>query len=225
VTNVSLPDAIKAVPKREAAKMIKRINKAVLDRATFEREKSPNGSHVELRRVANLYVDSDRIARFLVVLGADPDLMFNRVRKDGTRSNLKGLKKVSGLVDYVTGKTGAIETVTKALFAGTIIAALKGVTWVASQEQEFILSSEKVASMPLEIREAIYAYQHKHMTIEGDSRPQSCAFRTTFANIGVFHYMREDFDNTAYTMGVVINMDSPVVQYLVERWELAKYKD
>lgn len=209
------PDAVTA--------MVERINLALKKRADFELSKKPNGTHIELRRVAGKFADSRGIAAFLHCIDADPDLMFNRVRKDGTRSNLKGLQKVRKLYEFIVGDTGAVETVTCALFASTIIAARMGVNWVSSAEQEFILSSEKVKSLPAKVRDAIYAYQHKHMTLEGDSRSQSCQFRTTFSNLGAYYFAREEFDESDYSLGISINLKSPIVQFLSDAWELNRY--
>jgi len=205
--------------------MRERINSALKERAFYERSKSPNGSHVELRRTVGAFLHNTTVAAFFVCCDADPDLVFNRSRKTDARANLKGFRKVRQLIDYVTGKTNAFETVSKALFAATIIAALNGVRWIASPEQELILSDESVNSLPQEIREAIYQYQHKHMTVEGDSRPQSCQFRTTFNNLGMFHYSREEFDNSDYTLGINVDLDHPVIQYLVNRWQLKPFKE
>lgn len=204
--------------------MVERINSALKDRAFFERAKAPNSSHVELRRIVAQFMHNKTVAAFFIVCGADPALIFNRERKAGTRANLKGLKKVKQLIDYVTGKTNAFETVSKALFAATIIAALKGCKWIASPEQELILSDESVSSLPEEISTAIYSYQHKHMTIEGDSRPQSCQFRTTFNNLGMYSYSREEFDSCDYTLGINVNLGHPVIEYLATRWNLHSFK-
>lgn len=220
MTNLLLPELVSNVKPKDVSAMVKRVNAALKTRADYELMKSPNGSHVELRRVAGMFADSRTVAAFLHVLGADPDLMFNRVRKAGTRSNLKGFRKVRQLIDYTTGRKGTFETVSKALFASTIIAAQKGATWISSQEQELILSNVPVNSLSKEIREAIEEYKHKHMTLEGDSRPQSCQFRTTFNNLNIYDYAREEFDNTDYSLGIMVNMESPVIQYLSHRWNL-----
>jgi hypothetical protein len=203
--------------------MVERINAALKDRAEFELRKAPNGSHIELRKVAGMFADNRRVAAFLCAVDADPDLMFNRVRKNGTRSNLKGFTKVRKLIDYVTGRTKVFERVSLALFASTIIAANKGVSWIASPEQELILSSESVNSLPRDVQEAIADYKHKHMTLEGDSRPQACQFRTTFANLGVYEFYRDEFDNTDYTLGISVIMSSPIVRYLNDVWQLERF--
>jgi len=207
----------------EVAAMVERINQAVYDRATFERSKQPNGSHIELRRTANAWADSSICAAFLIYLNANPDTIFNRSRKDGTRANLKGLQKVKTLFDYVMGRKDVIDFCSFALFASTIIAAKMGTTWVSSQEQELILSSEKVNSLPRDVQNSIRQYQHKYMSIEGDSRNQSCLFRTTYANLGLYHVSREDWDNTNYSLGVMVDTDNPLIMYLSDRWELNRY--
>lgn len=218
-----LPDVIRdiiASESNEVQTMKKRIEKAIYDRALFERQKAPNASHVELRRVAGDFINSTNAAAFFVLLNADPDLIFNRVRKEGTRASLKGLRKIKCLIDYIMGNKDTLDIVSKALFASTIVAANKGVEWIASPEQEYILSPESVNSLPKDIREAIYTFQHKHMTIEGDARHAASHFRTTFANLGFYTYAREEFDNSSYQMGIVIDLHNPVIIYLNERWGL-----
>lgn len=223
---MSLPDRIRNLldqKPKEVTAMVGRVNTALYERATFERSKKPHGSHVELRRVANMYADSRNMAAFLHVIGADPQVMFNKVRKDGTRANLKGLQKVRKLCDFIL-EDKPLDMPSKALFAATIIANRMGAKWISSNEQEFILSSESVESLPADIRNAIYAYQHKHMTIEGDSRPQSCTFRTTYANLGAYHYAREEFDNSEYSLGIMVDTTSPIIQHLTATWELERFK-
>ncbi len=206
----------------EVAEMKERINKAVYERAMFERSKKPNGSHVEMRRTANQFADNDRVAAFFHALNVSPEVMFNRSRKDGWRSDLKGLQKVRKLIDFLTDRTHSLDTVSTALFACTIIAARKGLDWISSAEQELILSPENVGSLPSDIQSEIRKYQHKHMTVEGDSRPQACRFRTTYANLGIYHYDRQEFDDSEYSLGIKVNLDNPVVQDLASRWNLVR---
>lgn len=208
----------------QVAAMRERINSALKERAFYEREKSPNGSHVELRRTVSAFLHNNSAAAFFLVCGADPDLVFNRERKAGTRANLKGFRKVRQLIDYITGKSHAFETVSKALFACSIVASYKGINWLASPEQELILSPEELGSLPEDIRNDIYSFQHKHMTIEGDSRNQACQFRTTFENLNMFIQLRDEFDGNEYTLGISVIPNHPVIEYLATRWNLKQYK-
>lgn len=221
--HINLPEAIAAVPTKEVTAMLRRIMAELNKRQEFETLKEPFGSHVVLKQTIAMLRGNRRFAAFLCVIGADPAEMFNRTRKEGTRADLKGIKKVKMLVDYVTGRTGAFERVSLALFAATIIAAKKGVKWVSNAEQELILSSLDITSLPEEVQDAIKAYQHKYMRIHGDSRPQSCRFRTTFSNLGAFMFSREDQDDKN-RLGIMVNMDSPIVRYLTDRWELESVK-
>lgn len=225
--NMSFPALVADIQQNKpelVSSMVERINSALLERAKFERQNKPNGSHIEFRRVANQFNDSRTVAAFLIALNASPEIMFNRERKAGTRADLKGLQKVRKLIDYVTGRTTVIDTVTKALFAATIIAAKMGIEWIASPEQEMILSDSRIKSLPNDVREAIADYQLRHMSLEGDSRPQSCRFRTTFANLGLYQFHRDEFDNSDSTLGISVNLDNPLIQYLTLRWDLNSFK-
>lgn len=215
---------IKRRPKA-VADMSAHILAAIKERADFEHKLKPNGSHVELRKVFRDFygIDGNKtVSAFFIAVDADPQLLFNRQRKDFTRANLKGFHKIRKLINLVMG-TGDVDTVTKALFASTIIAALKGVNWVASPEQELILSPEAVLSLPADIREAIYSFQHKHSTVEGDARPQASQFRTTFENLNCFVSTRDEFDNVAYTKGVTVLLNSPIVSFLKDKWQLDRF--
>jgi hypothetical protein len=228
MANLNLPALVADIQQNKAdnvTAMVGRINSALEKRARFELAKKPHGSHVLLRQTAAQFADSRTVAAFLVALNADPELMFNRTRKAGTRANLKGFKKVRQLIDYTTGRTKAFEIVSKALFASTIIAAKMGIEWIASAEQELILSDHRVASLPEDIRNAIYEYRHKHMTLEGDSRNQSCQFRTTFNNLGLYDFSREEFDNCDYSLGIRVNLENPLIEYLSDEWELNRFKE
>lgn len=222
---MNFPEQVQHLKEHEADKvsaMVERINTALFERATFERSKRPHNSHIELRRVASAFADSRTVAAFLLALDANPHLMFNRVRKAGTRSDLKGLLKVRRLIDYVMGGDTAkdLDAVSKALFAATILAALNGVEWIASPEQELVLSNVRIESLPAELQSAVFEYQAKHMRVEGDSRPQSCRFRTTYANMGMYTFMRDDMDDNDYTLGISVNLSNPLIQYLAHTWGL-----
>lgn len=217
----TLPEAMASVHPNAVNAMVRRINKAIADREAFEVQKLPHGSHIELRRAKAYLVNNRTLAAFLSVCGADPDKMVNRTRKDGYRSNLKGIKKLRNLVDYVTGKTRSFERVSLALFASSIIAAKRGIKWISNTEQELILSSLDVTSLPQDVRDAIKHYQNAYLRIEGDSRNQACQFRTTFDNLGCYFFSREDVED-ANRLGIMINQDSPVIQYLASQWELDK---
>jgi hypothetical protein len=219
--NVDLPALINAVPPQEVTAMVHRINLALEARERFERSRTPHGSHIELRRAKAFLRNNRRLAAFLVVCGADPSEMLNKVRKAGSRSDLKGFQKLKRLVDYCTGRSQVFERVSLALFASTIIAANRGIGWISSTEQELILSNVPVGSLPAEVQTAIEEYKHRYMRLEGDSRPQACRFRTTFENLGLYYMSREDSDDTS-SLGINVNMDSPVIQYLNQRWELDK---
>jgi hypothetical protein len=219
VAKVDLPSMISAVPQADVTAMVTRLNRAMDARERFERSKAPNGSHIELRRAKAFLRGNRRLAAFLCVTGSDPDEMINRTRKEGTRANLKGFQKLKKLLDYVTNRSLVFERVSLALFASTIIAANKGIGWISSQEQELILSNVPVSSLSKEIQDAIASYKHKYMTLEGDSRNQSCQFRTTFSNLGMFFFAREDTEE-ANSLGIMVNMESPVIQYLNQRWNL-----
>lgn len=219
-----LPDIILdtlASESREVDSMVASINAALLERANYERSKKPNGSHIELRRVANAFADNRRVAAFFVTMGIKPMVMFNKERKNGSRSNLLGLQRLSKMIDYVTGKKQTIDIVNQSLFAATIIAGIKGCGWISSTEQELILSPESIGSFPPKLRKAIAEYQHKHMTLEGRSRPTACEWRTTWANAGVYSYSREeDEDETTYELGINIDLSNPLITYLTTIWEL-----
>ncbi len=218
-SKIALPDLIAKQSPQAINAMIKRIEKAYKEREAFEYSKNPNGSHIELRRAKNLIVGNRRFAAFLSAIGACPDKLLNKSRKLDTRANLKGIKKISMLCDYITGESRIFERVSLALFASTIIAALKGTQWISNAEQELILSNVPVQSLPHEVQAAIHDYKHKYMSLAGDSRNQSCQFRTTFENLNCFYFSREDtIDSNRLGIGVLL--DSPVITYLIDKWNL-----
>jgi hypothetical protein len=217
--NATLPEAMKAVNPAKVSAMVRSINKALDSRLAFERQKAPHSALIEYRRANAFMRNNRRLGAFLAVVGADPDQMLNRTRKAGTRANLKGIKKVRQLLDYLTGETNRFERVSLALFASSIIAAKKGIQWISNNEQELILSTVDVGSLPEAVREAIEEYKHKYMTLEGDSRNQSCQFRTTFANLGCYYFSNEDVDDSNRN-GIQIDLDSPIIRELNRRWNL-----
>lgn len=206
-------------PKQAVTGMVRRIETAYKEREAFEFEKSPNGSHIELRKARAIVMHNPRLAAFLLACDVDPQELLNKSRKEGTRANLKGIKKIKTLLDFVTGKSRVFERVSLALFASTIIAANRGIGWISNAEQELILSNLPVGSLPTELQAAVADYKHRYMSITGDSRNQSCQFRTTFSNLNCFFFSREDCDDMN-RLGIMVNMDSPIIQFLNKRWNL-----
>lgn len=217
--NNTLPALMKAVSNKDAGNMKARIKKAFHKREAFELKKEPNGTHIELRRAERFLLDNDNLARMLVVLNADPDLMLNRERKEGYRSNLKGFQKIKSLLQYIVGESLSFERVSLALFASTIIAAKSGIERISNVEQELVLSNVPVSSFPKELQSAIEDYKHKFMRLRGDSRNQSCQFRTTFDNLGAYTFDSAD-SSDKNGKGIIVNMESPLIQYLAARWKL-----
>src|SRR5689334_14976642 len=123
----------------KAASMVRKINLALEKRYAFERENKPNSPLVEMRDAYTQLHGNTNVARFLCVLEAEPDVMLNRVRKDGYRSNLKAIRKIRMLAEYMAGEHGRINGVTKALFAASIIAARENQPWVSNSDAEAIL--------------------------------------------------------------------------------------
>lgn len=223
VKQKTLPQLIASQSPQAINAMVKRIEKAFKERESFEYSKNPNGSHIELRRAKNLILNNRRFAAFLIAVNACPDKLLNKSRKLDTRANLKGIKKIRMLCDYITGETRIFERVSLALFASTIIAALKGVQWISNSEQELILSNVPVQSLPSEVQAAIADYKHRYMSLAGDSRNQSCQFRTTFENLDCFYFSREDtLDSNR--LGIGVNLNNPIITYLVDRWNLESVK-
>lgn len=213
---VALMDQAKQNPQLIAS-FRESINKALYERALFERDKKPKASHVLLRRVGNAFADSNLAASFFASLDLDPHLVFNRERQAGKRANLEGLMKVRGLIDYIAGRNSTLDNGSLALFACSIIAAKKGVPWLSSAEQEKILTPEIVDSLPVKIQKAIRDYQNKGMTIEGRARPEASSFRTTFENIGIFEAGKESDDKDVFNV-IAIDLSNPVIQYLNNKW-------
>lgn len=219
----ALPELIVKQSPQAITAMAKRVEKAFKERESFELAKNPNGSHIELRKAKAMMLHNRRFAAFLSAIDANPDKLLNKSRKEGTRANLKGIKKIRMLLDYVTGETRVFERVSLALFAASIIAAKRGIKWISNAEQELILSNLDVGSLPLDVQTAIKEYKHKYMSITGDSRNQSCQFRTTFSNLGCFWFSRQDCDDSN-RLGIEVDLDSPIIRYLSDKWNLDSVK-
>lgn len=219
--NQTLPNAIAKMNASKVNASLRRVEKSLAKREAFEIQKAPHNPHIELRRAARYLRGNKTFAAFMAAIGADSDLFLNRERKLGYRSNLKGVQKVKSLVEYITGRSKKFDRVSLALFASSIIAAKRGIDWISNQEQEKILSSLPVDSLPPEVADAIRHYQYKYMRIEGDSRNQACQFRTTFDNLGCYEFSKADTPD-ANLNGIEVNLDSPVIQFLSAKWELDK---
>jgi hypothetical protein len=199
--------------------MLRKLENEMSKREAFEVAKAPNAPLIELRRAKQTIIGNRRFAAFMAAISADPSELLNKVRKEGYRSNLKGIQKVKSLVEYVNGRSNKFDRVSLALFAVSIIAAKKGIDWISNEQQMFILSSLDVPGIPEEVREAVRYYQAKHLTLAGDAANQACQFRTTFNNLGLFTYANRDVEERNLN-GIQVNLNSPVIQYLSARWKL-----
>lgn len=211
--------AMAELPSQRVASMVHAINKALDRRIDFEVTKNPNAAHIELREADKQIRNNATFARFLLVCGADPDTILNKVRKQGQRANLKNIRKLRMLAEYCAGKHGAINAVTKSLLASTIVAANRQIPWLSNAEQVRILSDMRLNLLPDEIAQSIMQFNHKYLKSSAESQNQASQFRTAFENLGCYTKSREDDDNFSQT-GIHANINHPLMSYLNNRWNL-----
>lgn len=205
------------VPGNQVGGMVRRINTALDKRYAFERANKPSSPLIEMREADTQLRGNSTVARFLIVLGADPEVMLNRVRKDGYRSNLKAMRKVRMLAEYMAGHHGKINGVVKALFAASIIAAKENHPWVSNSDAEAILLRLQTSNP--ELLSSIAAFTALRIKSASEARNQACQFRTAFENLKVFYSSRDD-ETDLSSNGVRASMVSPLIQALAHRWGL-----
>lgn len=215
----SFKEQMESIPSTQVASMVRSINAALNHREAYERQKAPNGAHVELRDVIGMLRGNSTVARFLIVLGADPDVMLNKQRKAGYRANLKPIRKIRMLAEYMAGEHGAVNGVVKALFAATIMAAKLKTYWLSNDELERILARIPLMDVPEELRVSIQAWNAVNIKSGAESRNQACQFRTAFENLGCYIKSREDMADLNKS-GIYANMNNPLIQDLAKRWNL-----
>lgn len=213
-----LPQVMNGFRSRQVESMLHKIDAQLIERRAFEETARPNKTHIELREAEKQLRGNETVARFFLANSVDPSRVLNWTRKDGYRSNLKGIRKLRKLCEFVANY-GSIDRVSKALFAATIIAANRGCGWISNSQQELILSDLPVSTLPQELREAVSEWQNRYMSLTHESRNQSCQWRTTYENCGAYAMSAQDTVN-GQELGVTVNMDSPLVQYLNNRWKL-----
>lgn len=207
-----------AIPAPTVSAMLKRVARALDKRASFEAAKSSR-LNVELLAADKQMRGNKTLARFYCVLGADPDLVLNRERKAGFRANLKTVRKVRLLAEFMAGEHSKINGVCKALFAATILANRLGQPWVSNNDAEKLLLSMPVESMGAELKEALSELKGLNIRDAKESRNQACQFRTAFENLGCYYVAKSNPDDLD-DRGIIANMDSPLMFSLANRWGL-----
>lgn len=208
-------------PSQKVASMTHQLNQAFKNRETYERQKNPLGSHIELNSVKRQLVGNALVARFLCTLKADPDIMLNKQRKAGYRANLKAIRKIRMLAEYMAGKGHAINGVCKALFAATILANKFKMAWLSNAECEKILAQMDLKEFPEELRLSIEEFNKTSISDPMEVRNQACQFRTAFENLGIYFMTRDDADNNN-NIGIYGDMANPLMQDLAVRWGLVE---
>lgn len=202
------------------AGMVSRINRALDKRIAFEQAKAPKSSHIELKAADKQLRGNKTVAAFLAVLGADPDKMLNNERKAGYRSNLKAIRKIRMLAEYMAGEHGAVNGVVKALFAATILAAKNNSPWTSNKDAEqILLGLADRTDMPTELLCSVVNFTSLNILDPSEARNQACQFRTAFENLGVFFFSREDANNLS-SNGIYADLNNPLIKALANKWGL-----
>jgi hypothetical protein len=217
--NVPFATAMQQVPNRDVSNMLAKIARALDKRAAFEASKAPHKLHVELMAADKQMRGNKTLARFYAVLDASPDLILNRERKEGYRANLKTVRKVRGLSEFMAGENGKINGVCKALFAATILAARMGTEWVSNNDAEKLLLALPLDSMNGELRDALAELSGLNIRDAKEARNQACQFRTAFENLGCYFVSRSNPDDMNAN-GIRANLESPLMFSLANRWGL-----
>lgn len=214
--NNTFATAMTAVKPQAVIGMLKRVNKALDSRVAFEAAKGTR-ANIELASAEKQMRQNKTLAKFYAVLKADPDLVINRVRKDGYRANLKTVRKVRMLAEYMAGQNGKVNGVCKALFAATILAARMGKPWVSNNDAEKLILQLPVESMGAELRAAFEELRGLNVRDPKEARNQACQFRTAFENLGCYFVAKSNIDD-ADERGIIANMESPLIVALAEKW-------
>jgi hypothetical protein len=197
--------------------MIKRVANALAKREAFEQQKAPNALHIELQAAKAQLQGNKTVARLFLSIAADPDVVLNRERKRGYRANLKCIRKVRMLAEYMAGDNGKINGVCKALFAATILAGMSGKPWVSNNDAEKLLLQVPLSDLPQELADALAELRGLNIRDAKEARNQACQFRTAFENLGCYYVCKGNSDNLDQR-GIVANNDSPLIQALAQRW-------
>ncbi len=219
IQNNSFAAAMASVKPQAVQGMLKRIDRALVEREAFERQKNPHKLHVELEAAKQQMTGNKTLARFYVVLSADPGLILNRVRQDGSRANLKTVRKVRILAEYMAGENGKINGVCKALFAATILAATLNRPWVSNNDAEKLLLALPVETMGQELRQAFDEMKGLNIRNAKESRNQACQFRTAFENLCCY-FVTKDNPDALNDRGIYADLNNPLMSALRERWGL-----
>lgn len=215
--NNSFASAMASTSQQKVSGMIARMGRALDHRAAYEAAKAPNKFHVELAAADKQMRGNKTLARFYCVLDANPDVVLNRERIAGYRANLKTVRKVRGLAEYMEGQHGKINGVCKALFAATILAARMDIYWISNNDAEKLLSSVPLKGMHPELKKALEELSGLNIRDAKEARNQACQFRTAFENLGCYFVSRDD-ENNLSSNGIRANLTNPLIMALSERW-------
>lgn len=149
------------------------------------------------------------LARVLAVSGISADLLFNRVRNEGQRANMKAILKAIQASDLLCGNLSSkgIQRVTQCFIGASIVATVHGKDYLTTEEQKKILSNATISnnSMKPELIDAIKEYRHTVMSSGRDT--QSSQMRTILDNLNACSYVKIDGENA-----IKLNLASPIIR-------------
>lgn len=220
IKETTFAELMELVSAPKVTAMLKRIDKALETRAIFEQSKK-KPAYIELQAAFEQMEGNKTLARFFAVMDCDPIEYLNKERKRGYRTNLKTVRKVRMLAEYMRGEHGAINGVCKALFAATILAAKHGKPWSSNSEAELLLFGMPTSQFQRneELWKAYESFSMLNIRSGEEARNQACQFRTAFENLGVYFKSREDEADLS-TNGIYADLNNPLIKALACKWSL-----
>lgn len=214
-------EMMELIPNQKVSAIIRQIDKALSIRSDFEASKA-KPAYIELEAAKKQMAGNKTLARFFAVMETNPIEFLNLERKAGYRTNLKIVRKVRMLAEYMRGEHGAINGVCKALFAATIIAAKQGSPWTSNNDAEKLLfQAFDAMRFSEEFFRSYETFSRLNIQSPEEARNQACQFRTAFENLGVYFNTRND-ENDLSSNGIYADLTNPLIIDLTNRWGLNK---
>jgi hypothetical protein len=206
--------SINAIDEQACAAMRTRINSSFAAREQFETKMNPESeTKADLINAKQKWA-SRAVERVFTALNIDPDMLVNIQRKANQRANLKALRKISGVCEFLLNGS-KLEKVVISFFVSTLIAHRNGIDWISNQDQYAILSSAKLNRFPQFVQDAVTDYQHKFMT-EGKFT-QASQMRTAFENVGIYQIVTRYDNNNNAMSGITLKDSHPLLIALADK--------
>jgi hypothetical protein len=186
IETASFRDNMLAFTKTRVDTMVKKINDSLDRRDTFETLHNASEADNSWSRAAKaMRKSSDKVARFFLALGVQPENVIERQVVSNKMFNAKALDKVTELAIYANGDRSKLQKVTRAFIACALIATDKSISVITNEINRRFLCSAGFSAQISDQELLDHLDEMRHRSMSSGAETQSSQARNVLDVLGL----------------------------------------